>query len=42
MRTVDLFTSPGLVELVHRDFSQLERDRDEIRTLEQSSLYEIV
>jgi len=39
-RTVDLFTSPGLVELVHRDFQQLKRDLSTIRELEASGLYQ--
>lgn len=40
-RTVDLFTSPGLVELIHRDQEQLRKDLVTIRSLESSSLYAV-
>lgn len=40
-RTVDLFTSPGLVELIHRDPQQLKRDLATIREMEASGLYQV-
>lgn len=39
--TTDLFTSPGLIELVHRDRQQLNADYAAIRKLEATSLYAV-
>jgi hypothetical protein len=41
-RTVDLFTSPGLVELVHRDFNELKVALKVIREMERNGLYDAV
>lgn len=38
-RTVDLFTSPGLVYLRHPDRAQIEKDRAEIRRLENGHFF---
>lgn len=38
-RTVDLFTSPGLVYLRHPDRVQIDRDRAEIRRLEKNEFF---
>lgn len=38
-RTIDLFTSPGLVYLRHPDRTQIEKDRAEIRRLEEGDFF---
>lgn len=40
-RTLDQFTSPGTVELIHRDPQQLRRDLATIREMEASVLYQV-
>ena len=40
-RTVDQFTSPGHVDLIHRDPQQLRRDLTTIRESEASGLYQV-
>lgn len=40
-RTVDQFTSPGHVDLIHRDPQQLRRDLATIREIEASGLYQV-
>ncbi|TYZ68349.1 hypothetical protein PybrP1_012567 [[Pythium] brassicae (nom. inval.)] len=39
--TIDMFTTPGSVLLVHDDPAQLQRDYDRIRELERSGLYAV-
>jgi biotin carboxylase len=41
-RTVDLFSSPGTVYLVHPDEAQLRADYERLRELEGSGLFEVV
>lgn len=40
-RTVDLFSSPGTIYLVHEDRDQLERDYARLRALERAGLFEV-
>jgi len=40
--TVDCFSFAGLVQLIHSDLSQLERDYQRIRELEASALFTVV
>eukprot|EP00744_Colponema_vietnamica_P002478 GILI01003879.1.p1 GENE.GILI01003879.1~~GILI01003879.1.p1 ORF type:complete len:462 (-),score=147.91 GILI01003879.1:378-1763(-) len=38
-RTIDLFSTPGIITLMHADEAQVYRDADVIRALERDSLY---
>lgn len=40
-RTVDLFSSPGTIYLIHEDRSQLERDYERLRETEREGLFEV-
>ena len=40
-RTVDLFSSPGTIYLVHEDRDQLERDYARLREIERAGLFEV-
>lgn len=40
-RTVDLFSSPGTIYLIHEDRDQLERDYERLREIERDGLFEV-